>query len=48
MWDAKTVKLSPKREVWPGGLPSPPPAWHGNFGFSSCPSVNGSWPRPLR
>lgn len=48
MWDAEAVKLSPRREVWPGGLPSPPPAWHGNFGFCSCPSVNGSWPRPLR
>lgn len=28
-------------------FPSPPPAWHGNFGSCSCPSVNGSWPRPL-
>lgn len=26
MWDAEAVKLSPRREVWPGGVPSPPPA----------------------
>lgn len=39
----RQLKLSPRREVWARRLPFPTPAWHGNFGFCSCPSVNGSW-----